>query len=276
VSRIEEKFAALKRSKQKALIPFVTAGDPDFATSLKILRSVDESGADLIEVGVPFSDPMADGPTIQRASGRALKAGATLARVLDLVGEFRRFSQTPVILFGYYNPFFRYGLERLAESARARGVDAVLCVDLPPEESHDLEWALKKAGLDLIFLLAPTSGSARAKLVSKRGRGFVYYVSVLGVTGARAQFASGLHKGIADLRRLVALPVCVGFGVSTPAQAAWLAAFSDGVVVGSALINAMENRPKKAWPKAAGNFIAELKGAMLDRADGKRRPALRR
>ena len=263
MNRIDAKFAELRRRGKTALIPFVTAGDPDLGTTFRILRVLEESGADLIELGVPFSDPMADGPTIQRASERALKGGTSLARVLELVRKFRRKSEVPLILFGYYNPFFRYGVRRLAAAAKEAGVDGILCVDLPPEESGELKRWTDRAGLDLVFLLAPTSHSERVKLVAREGRGFIYYVSVTGVTGARKSLENHLHAQVARLHRATSLPVGVGFGVSMPQQAARIASFAEAVVVGSALIEVMERAERNHEKvKRAGAFVARLKRAM--------------
>jgi len=263
MSRIQEKFSELKKRGESALIPFVTAGDPDIATTLKILRSLEKAGADCIELGIPFSDPTADGPTIQRASERALKNGISLPRVLRLVREFRRASEVPVILFGYFNPFFRYGLKAFTEQAAAAGADGILCVDLPPEESDELKRWTDLCGLDLVFLLSPTSGPDRVKLVARRGRGFIYYVSVTGVTGARHRFENELQAQVARVRRATSLPVGVGFGISTPRQAAWIAQFADAAVVGSALIEVMEQaRSRSEKARRAGVFIAAMKSAM--------------
>lgn len=263
MNRIDAKFAQLRKEGQAALIPFVTAGDPDLATTLEVLRALEKGGADGIELGVPFSDPMADGPTIQRASERALKAGASLPLILELVREFRRRSQIPLILFGYYNPFFRYGPKRFAEEAKASGVDGVLCVDLPPEESGELKRWTDGQGLDLVFLLSPTSDAARIRRAAKQGRGFIYYVSVTGVTGARRRLEDPLRSQVTRIRRAVSLPVGVGFGISTPEQAAWVASFADAVVVGSALIGVMEKTDgKREKITQAGRFVAGLKRAM--------------
>ena len=263
MNRIDAKFRALKKQGEAALIPFVTAGDPDMATSLKILRALEAGGADAIELGVPFSDPMADGATIQRASERALRGGATLPRVLEMVRKFRRQSNVPVILFGYYNPIFRYGLKRFVRAAAAAGVDGVLCVDLPPEESGELGRHAAKAGLETIFLLAPTSDAERIRLVARKGSGFIYYVSVTGVTGARRQLEDRLQSQVERIRRYSRLPVGVGFGISRPEHAARVASFADAAVVGSALIAALEKTPGKAdKPKQAAAFVARLKRAM--------------
>lgn len=263
MNRIDEKFSLLGRRGETALIPFVTAGDPDLDTTYEILRALERGGADLIELGVPFSDPMADGPTIQRASERALEKGTSLARILNLVRKFRRDSEIPLILFGYYNPFLSYGLKRFTREASAAGVDGILCVDLPPEESGELKQWTDARGLDTIFLLAPTSDVGRIRLVARQGQGFVYYVSVTGVTGARRRFENNLHAQIARVRRYTSLPVGVGFGISTPEQAALVASFADAAVVGSALIEAMEKAGGvREKVERAGQFVARLKRAM--------------
>lgn len=263
MNRIDARFAQLKKRKEAALIPFVTAGDPDIETTLKILRALERSGADAIELGVPFSDPMADGATIQLASERALKSGTSLPRVLKMVRQFRRQSGVPLILFGYYNPFFRYGLNRFVRDAKAAGVDGILCVDLPPEESGDLRRWADVGGLDTIFLLSPTSDAGRIRLAARMGRGFIYYVSVTGVTGARRRFEDHLQTQVARIRRQTSLPIGVGFGISTPEQAAWIASFADAAVVGSALIDVMEKaRRNSEKAKRAGAFVARLKRAM--------------
>lgn len=267
MTRIEQKFAELKKRGETALIPFITAGDPDLATTLKIMRALDAGGADCIELGIPFSDPTADGPTIQRSSERALKRPVSLPAIFRLLREFRKSSQLPVVLFGYYNPFFRFGLERFARQAAIAGADGVLCVDLPPEESAELKRWTDAAGLDLIFLLSPMSGADRVDLVGRTSRGFVYYVSVTGVTGARRSFDGTLRAQVARVRRATTLPVGVGFGISTPEQAAWIAEFADAAVVGSALVERIEKTKgsdKKA--KRAGAFVAQLKQALRQAA----------
>lgn len=263
MSRITQKFAELKQRGEAALIPFITAGDPDLATTLKIMRELERVGADCIELGIPFSDPSADGPTIQRSSERALKNPIPLSAVFRLVRDYRRRSEVPVILFGYFNPFFRFGLEKFARAAAEAGADGVLCIDLPPEESGELKRWTDELGIDLIFLLSPTSGPDRVKLVARQGRGFIYYVSVTGVTGARRSFDDGLKAQVARVRQAGALPVGVGFGISTPEQAAWIAAFADAAVVGSALVEKIARaESKSAKVKQAGIFTARLKRAM--------------
>jgi len=263
MSRIEKTFAELKKRGEAALIPFITAGDPDLATTLKILRGLEQGGADCIELGIPFSDPSADGPTIQRSSERALKRPVPLSAIFRLVRDFRRSSAVPVILFGYFNPFFRFGLEKFAREAARAGADGVLCVDLPPEESNELKRWTDAVGIDLIFLLSPTSGPDRVKLVARQGRGFIYYVSVTGVTGARRTFDDSLRSQVARVRRTGSLPVGVGFGISTPEQAAWIAGFADAAVVGSALVERIEHaKGNNEKAKQASAFVAQLKRAM--------------
>lgn len=263
MSCIEKKFAELQKRGEAALIPFVTAGDPNLATTLKILRALEKGGADCIELGIPFSDPTADGPTIQRSSERALKNGLSLPRILQLVRQFRSTSEVPIVLFGYFNPIFHYGLENFCRAAARAGADGILCVDLPPEESAELKRWTDAEGLDLIFLLSPTSGPDRVQLVAGKGRGFIYYVSVTGVTGARQALDDQLRSQVARVRRATSLPVGVGFGISTPKQAAWIAGFADAAVVGSALVERIE-KAKGGVEKArcAGAFVSELKRAI--------------
>ncbi len=272
MNRIDQKFAELKKRKEAGLIPFVTAGDPEIRTTLQILRALEAAGADVIELGVPFSDPMADGATIQRASERALAGGTMLPNVLALVRRFRRESELPIILFGYYNPILHYGLGRFARAAESAGVDGILCVDLPPEESAELRRETEKRGIHTIFLLAPTSDLERIKLVARLARGFIYYVSVTGVTGARRALESELQAQVARIRRYTRLPIGVGFGISTPMQAARIAAFADAAVVGSALIDVIEHAERNGRKaEKAGAFLAGLKRAMR----GTKRPVSR-
>lgn len=240
MSRIGDTFARLGKSGDKALITFITAGDPDLAATARLIPRMAAAGADIIELGVPFSDPMADGPTIQKASERALAAGTTLAGILAMVKEVRSSCQVPLLLMGYYNPIYIYGVERFCRDAVAAGVDGVLVVDLPPEESAELKTVADQAGLDVIFLLTPTSDASRIKTVNRLGRGFIYYVSVTGVTGARTSLADSLSASVTAIRRQVRLPLAVGFGISTPEQAAGVAAVADGVVVGSAIVKLFE------------------------------------
>lgn len=235
-SRLSQRLAALKADGSKALVTFITAGDPDLATTGEMILLLEEAGADIIELGVPFSDPMADGPTIQLSSERALAAGTTLTAILETVRKVRRSTAIPIILMGYLNPIHAYGFDRFARDAAQAGVDGVLLVDMPPEESAGMLRSADAHGLDVVFLLTPTSDSSRITAVNRLGRGFVYYVTVTGVTGARQVVSATLSTELERVRNAVALPVMAGFGISTPEQAAQVAAMADGVVVGSALV----------------------------------------
>jgi tryptophan synthase alpha chain len=260
---IDRKFAELRERGEAALIPFVTAGDPDLKTTGAILRALEAAGADCIEVGVPFSDPTADGPTIQRSSERALNKGVSLPAILRLIADFRRDSDLPLILFGYYNPFFHFGLPEFCRAAARAGVNGVLCVDLPPEESAELQTWTDSYGLNIIFLLSPTSNDHRIRLVGQHGRGFIYYVSVTGVTGARRTVDDDLAAQVGRVKRMTSLPVGVGFGVSTPQQAAHIARFADAVIVGSALVDVIDKaRGQAERAKRAAAFVASLKEAI--------------
>ena len=237
-SRIDTTFQRLRQAGRKGLIGYLTAGDPDLETSLKDLRSAIASGIDLLELGVPFSDATADGPTIQEASQRALASGMTVGGALDIVRELRRDQELPIVLFGYANPFYRYGFERLARDAAGAGADGLLVVDMPFEESTELRRCLKAAGLAFIYLAAPTTPPDRARLMLRDATGFVYYIMVTGVTGARDDLAPDVAEHVATLRRCTSLPVAVGFGISRGEQARAAGAAADAVVVGSALIKA--------------------------------------
>ena len=262
MSRLAPALAALQARGQAALVPFVTAGDPDLATTREVVRAAIAEGAHAVELGVPFSDPMADGPVLQRAAARALAAGTSLPRVLELVADLRHEMSEPIVLFGYYNPFFRYGVERIATDAAAAGADGLLCVDLPPEEAQDLRAATRATGLDLIALLAPTTPPARLRTIARTASGFLYFVSVLGTTGARAALPDDLPELIARVRRVTPLPVGVGFGVSTPEQAGWLAGFADAVIVGSAIGRLLEEGDRRGAPGRVATFVASLHAAM--------------
>jgi len=239
-ARIDARFALTAREGRAALVTFVTAGDPDHETSLEILRALPGAGADVIELGMPFTDPMADGPAIQAAGLRALAAGETLAKTLDLVRAFReQDDSTPIVLMGYYNPIYVHGVQRFLSEAREAGVDGLIVVDLPPEEDEELCLPALQAGLAFIRLATPTTDDARLPAVMKNTAGFVYYVSIAGVTGAATPDFNLVAGAVARLKRHTALPVAVGFGVKTPEHAAAIAAGADGVVVGSALVDAV-------------------------------------
>lgn len=262
MTRMEQTFADLAKNGRKALIPFITAGDPDLATTEQLIVRIAESGADVIELGIPFSDPMADGPTIQLASERALHSGTTLQKILASVKSVRKETAIPVLLMGYYNPILQYGLEQFAQDAADAGVDAILPVDLPPEEAEELASVLRTKGIHLIFLLAPTSTEDRIKKVVRLAGGFIYYVSVTGVTGARREVSGLVSDAVAAIKKHTALPVAVGFGISSGEQAAEVARFADGVVVGSALVSLFEKFQGAELVNEAGNFVRSLKTAM--------------
>jgi tryptophan synthase alpha chain len=240
--RIDRRFAALKREGRAALVTFTMAGDPDYATSVAILKALPKAGADVIELGMPFTDPMADGPAIQAAGLRALKAGQTLQKTLAAVREFREGDDaTPIVLMGYYNPIYIYGVDRFLADAKAAGVDGLIVVDLPPEEDSELCLPAMRAGLNFIRLATPTTDEKRLPAVLTNTSGFVYYVSITGITGAAAPDASKVGTAVARIKRHTKLPVCVGFGVRTAAHARAIAEGADGVVVGSALVDAVRH-----------------------------------
>jgi tryptophan synthase alpha chain len=260
--RIERRFAELREAGRGGLITFLCAGDPDPATSAEMLAGLPAAGADLIEIGMPFSDPMADGPAIQAGSLRALKAGMTLARTLDLVRRLRRSDQTtPVVLMGYVNPIWRYGPERFLDDAVAAGVDGLIVVDLPPEEDDELCVPARGRGLNFVRLVTPTTDDDRLPVVLGHASGFLYYVSITGITGTRAPIADQVGAAVGRLRRHSALPVAVGFGIRTPAQAAAIARVADAAVVGSALVSHIArslDAHGRALPGLADSLLAQV------------------
>ena len=265
MTRIADTFAALRARGEVGLVPFLTAGDPDLDTSAALVREMVRQGADVIELGVPFSDPMADGPTVQRAAERALRAGTSLARVIGLVRSLRRTLDVPILLFGYYNPIWRYGAARFAADARAAGVDGVLCVDLPPEEADELKRETDRHDLDMIFLLAPTSTPERERAVLRRARGFLYYVSVTGVTGVRDRLPADLDVQVRRVRAASPVPVGVGFGIASPEAARRVAGVADAAVVGSAIAQIVERSLGHPDLVArVGAFVGQLKTALRD------------
>jgi tryptophan synthase alpha chain len=259
-SRIEKRFAAVKAESRGALVAFVTAGDPDYDTSLEIVKGLPGAGADLIELGMPFSDPMAEGPPVQASSLRALKAGMTLAKTLAMVREFRKDDgDTPIVLMGYYNPIYSYGVERFVKDAKVAGVDGLIIVDLPPEEDDELCLPALKAGIHWIRLATPTTDDNRLPVVLNNTSGFVYYVSIMGITGTAAVPTDHVREAVARLRRHTELPIAVGFGIRTPEQAAAIAGIADGAVVGSAIVDAVKaelDDNGKAKPGLAGKVLA--------------------
>jgi tryptophan synthase alpha chain len=260
--RIAATFARLRAADTAGFVPFVMAGDPDLPTTLELLHAAAAGGSDLIELGVPFSDPMADGAVLQRSAVRALARGTMLPGILETIARFRRTSDVPIVLFGYTNPFLRYGAERFARDAAGSGADGVLCVDLPPEEADDLQPATDAAGLDLVYVLAPTSDAARIDRVLARARGFVYFVSITGVTGGAAPVAADVAPLIAAVKARTTLPVGVGFGIRTPAHAAEMARVADAVVVGSAVMQLVEANAGGAVVPAVGEFLRRMASAV--------------
>ncbi|WP_305046104.1 tryptophan synthase subunit alpha [Geoalkalibacter sp.] len=267
MSRIAQTFARLQAAGEVGLIPFLTAGDPDLATTEALVLSLAEAGADLIELGVPFSDPMADGPTIQAASERALAAGATPRAILELVSRVRRRTQIPLVLMGYFNPVFRFGCARFAQAAADAGVDGVLLVDLPAEQRDEIHPHLRRAGVDFIQLIAPTTPQARMEALAAQGEGFLYFVSMTGVTGVQAVDAEGIAPLVQRLRQVSPVPVAVGFGINTPVAAAAIGRHADAVVVGSALVKLIaENAGEPDLCARAAVFVRSLKQALPARS----------
>jgi tryptophan synthase alpha chain len=267
MSRIAATFDGLKAAGRKALIPFVTAGDPHPAATVDLMLAMAEAGADVIELGVPFSDPMADGPVIQRAGERALAKGISLRDVLAYVREFRASNDTtPIVLMGYANPIERYGQQAFVVDAKAAGVDGVLVVDYPPEECEDLALALRAADMDAIFLLAPTSTEARMAQVGKLASGYVYYVSLKGVTGAGHLNTAAVAEAVPRIKQHVSTPVGVGFGIRDGATARAVADVSDAVVIGSKLVELLERQPADNVASTGAAFIREIRAA-LDKKD---------
>jgi tryptophan synthase alpha chain len=268
-TRIDRRFMALKREGRAALVTFTTAGDPDYDTSLEILTALPQAGADVIELGMPFSDPMAEGPPVQASSLRALKSGQTLAKTLQMVRAFRtQDGDTPLVLMGYYNPIYIYGVERFVADAKGTGVDGLIVVDTPPEEDDELCLPARCAGLNFIRLATPTTDEKRLPVVLRNASGFVYYVSITGVTGTASAEPQRVAAAVRRIKAHTELPVAVGFGVKTPEQARAIAAAADGVVVGSALVNAVRDSldAGRATPRTAEAVL----GLVRALADGVR------
>jgi tryptophan synthase alpha chain len=269
-TRIDARFAQLKKEGRSAFVTFLMAGDPDPATSLEIIKALPKAGSDVIEIGMPFTDPMADGPAIQAAGLRALKAGMTLKTTLALVREFRAHDDaTPLVLVGYYNPIYIYGVDKFLVDAKAAGVDGLIVVDLPPEEDSELCLPAMKAGLNFIRLATPTTDDKRLPAVLANTSGFVYYVSVTGITGSASADASAVGEAVSRIKRHTPLPVCVGFGIRTPEAARAIASNADGAVVGSALVDALRGS-LAAENKATAKTVSAVVGLATELAKGVR------
>lgn len=275
-TRIDTRFAELKEAGRSAFVTFVMAGDPDPATSLEIIKALPKSGADVIELGMPFTDPMADGPSIQAAGLRALKVGMTLKKTLDLVRDFRKHDNaTPIVLMGYYNPIYIYGVDKFLADAKSAGIDGLIIVDLPPEEDDELCLPAMKAGLNFIRLATPTTDDKRLPAVLANTSGFVYYVAITGITGAAAADATAVSGAVARIKRHTKLPVCVGFGIRTPENAQAIASHANGAVVGTALVDALKNSldaEGRATAKTV-NAVAELTAALAQGVKGAKQAA---
>lgn len=268
MSRLAQAFARAQSDRRAAFVAYLCAGDPDFDTSLAAARALVESGVDVLELGVPFSDPLADGLTNQLAAQRALESGMTAARVFELVRRFREFSEVPVVFYTYYNLVFSNGVDAYVRAAKAAGVDGMLVLDLPPEEGDEFGAACRRHGMDTVFIVAPTTPSARIARIAAAATGFIYYVSREGVTGVRDQVAANIPEAVARIKAHTPLPVAVGFGISTRPQVAQVAAAADGVVVGSALVNCIRDhlgRPDE--------ITAKLRAVATDLAAGTKRPS---
>ena len=258
MSNISKTFKKLRAQGRKAFIPYIMAGYPSVQRTKELIKMLEECGADIIELGVPFTDPMADGPVIQRAAEGALREGVTLRKVIELVREIRTFSKTPIVLMTYYNPVFKYGEELFIKDASLAGVDGLIIPDLPPDEAGNLIKLARKSKVDTIFMLAPTSTPERVKIVAKASRGFIYYVPITGITGARLQLQSSeLNEALSGVRAAASVPVCVGFGVSTPEEARNVAATADGVIVGSAIVKRLGESEEELRA-----YIKSLRGAI--------------
>ncbi len=263
MSRIEKKFSALKATGEKALICFLTAGDPSLDKTREIILGMEAAGVDCVEIGVPFSDPTADGPIIQAASQRALKNNATLAAILEMIESIRKTSEIPIVLFGYYNPILSYGPERFATRTKEVGVDGILVVDLPPEEAFELRQYTDPAGIDFISLIAPTTSTDRVKQIAAHATGFLYYISITGVTGTAKPQVEEVKKDVQRIRKVTQLPLAIGFGISRPEQAKEIAPYADGIVVGSALVKMIaDNSQRDDLVAVVSQYAREMKKAI--------------
>lgn len=257
MNRIEKIFKKLKAQDKKAFIPYIMAGDPSLEKTIETVLLLERCGADIVEIGVPFTDPLADGPTIQRAAERALKSGITLRKVISLVAELRKATQMPVVLMTYYNPVFKYGEEKFVADAVDAGADGVIIPDLPPDEARIIIKASKNKGLATVFLLAPTSTGDRIRMVAKASRGFIYYVPITGITGSNLLIDDSVRESVNNIRKISDKPIAVGFGISRPEEASSIAAVADGVIVGSAIVKKFHEQPEEAE-----KFIKSLREAI--------------
>ena len=263
MNRIDMLFRGLKRKRRKAFIVYIAAGDPSLSATERLVRDLEKNGADLVELGIPFSDPLADGPTIQRASQRALSKGVRARGILRMVRRLRKSVSVPIVFMTYYNPVMQYGIKRFVRDSKSAGVDGIIVPDLPPEEAGELLSESRRKDFSLIFLAAPTSTGERLREIVAKTRGFVYYVSLTGTTGARKKLPGDITRNVAALKRLTAKPVCVGFGISNPEQAKSVARFADGIIVGSAVIKVIEkNLGKHDLHKKVTNFVKTLERAI--------------
>jgi tryptophan synthase alpha chain len=270
MNRIDERFLRLREKNERALMPYLTAGDPDLDTTRSLILEFEKRGADLVEIGVPFSDPLADGVTIQRASQRALRAGTTLGRILETVSMLRPRCRLPLILMSYVNPLFHFGFSRFAKEAAHAGVDGIIVPDLPPEEAAELIDATATRGVHAVFLVAPTTPRERIQRIVAASTGFIYYVSLRGVTGARSRLSDDLDASVRMIRAETDKPLAVGFGISTPEQVRAVAKVADGVIVGSAIVSLLEAIGGHEDPlERAGEFVASLKAATRNGPGGR-------
>jgi tryptophan synthase alpha chain len=260
MGRIERKFSSLRDKGEKAVIVYLTAGDPSLKHTEGIILGLDAAGADVVEIGVPFSDPTADGPIIHAASQRALQNGVTLSHILDMIESLRKASEIPIVLFGYYNPILMYGSEKFAKRAKEVGVDGILVVDLPPEESSELRRYTDRSGIDFISLIAPTTSPERITKISRDARGFLYYISITGVTGTTKPRVVDIKRDVGRIRKITTLPLVVGFGISTPQQAGEIAPYVDGIVIGSAFVQLIEeHRDRVDMIHIVSDYVRKIK-----------------
>ncbi len=262
MNRIDKKFSDLRNAKKKALVVFLTAGDPSLARTEALIPELERVGVDLVEIGVPFSDPLADGPVIQASSQRALSRGVNLKKILAMTRRVRRRTSLPLLFMSYLNPIAHYGQERFAKDAKAAGLDGVIIPDLPPDEGRDISRVFRARGLDLVYLLAPTSSARRQRMISKASHGFVYFVSMTGVTGVKKALSGSVLKQVVSLRKKTKRPVCIGFGVSTPEQAKEAARAGDGVIVGSAIVKALNANPSLSARAFVQRYVRPLARAL--------------